>query len=55
MEVQETNIKARMKSFRRVTTKHKSYYLHAEGISQNGCNARGGGGGVIFTPPPHSE
>ena len=26
MEVQETNIKTRMKSFHRVTTKHKSYY-----------------------------
>ena len=38
MEVQETNIKTRMKSFHRVTTKYKSYYPHAEGISQNGCN-----------------
>ena len=28
-----------MKSFHRVTTKHKSYYRHAEGISQNGCNS----------------
>ena len=51
MEVQETNIKARMKSFRRVTTKHKSYYLHAEGISQNGCNARGGGGNFYPSTP----
>ena len=34
MEVQETNIKTRMKSFHRVKTKHKSYYPHAEGILQ---------------------
>ena len=39
MEVQETNITTRMKSFHRVTTKHESYYPHAEGISQNGCNS----------------
>ena len=39
MEVQETNIKTRMKLFQRVITKHKSYYPHAEGISQNGCNS----------------
>ena len=39
MEVQETNIKTRMKSFHRVTTKHESYYPRAKGISQNGCNS----------------
>ena len=39
MKVQETNIKTRMKSFDRVTAKHKSYYPHAEGISQNSCNS----------------
>ena len=27
MEVEETNIKTRMKLFQRVTTKHKSHYL----------------------------
>ena len=28
-----------MKLFYRATAKHKSYYLHAEGISQNDCNS----------------
>ena len=37
MEVQQTNIKTRMKPFHRVTTNHKSYYPCIKSLEKSPC------------------